>query len=159
MTGWRCGWTIAPAQVIGACNTILSHATSNVASISQKAAIGALTGPQEGVTQMLDEYRKRRDAMHSWLTAHPSIRCVKPKGAFYLFPDFSDLLSPGGISTSGQLAEQLLEKAHVALTPGEAFDAPGYARISYATSMDTLRDAATRILEFADALAPGSKPA
>jgi aspartate aminotransferase len=159
MTGWRCGWTIAPAQVIGACNTILSHATSNVASISQKAAIGALTGPQEGVTLMLDEYRKRRDAMHSWLTAHPSIRCVKPKGAFYLFPDFSDLLSPGGISTSGQLAEQLLEKAHVALTPGEAFDAPGYARISYATSMDTLRDAATRILEFADALAPGSKPA
>ena len=158
MTGWRCGWTIAPAEVIGACNTILSHATSNVASISQKAAIGALTGPQEGVTRMLDEYRKRRDSMHSWLTAHPSIRCVKPKGAFYLFPDFSDLLSPGGISTSGQLAEALLEKAHVALTPGEAFDAPGYARISYATSMDTLRDAATRILEFADALAPRSKP-
>jgi len=159
MTGWRCGWTIAPAQVIGACNTILSHATSNVASVSQKAAIGALTGPQEGVTRMLDEYRKRRDAMHSWLTAHPSIRCVKPKGAFYLFPDFSDLLSPGGISTSGRLAEELLEKAHVALTPGEAFDAPGYARISYATSMDTLRDAATRILEFADTLAPRSKPA
>ena len=159
MTGWRCGWTIAPAQVIGACNTILSHATSNVASISQKAAIAALTGQQEGVTRMLDEYRNRRDAMHSWLTAHPSIRCVKPKGAFYLFPDFSDLLSPGGISTSGQLAEELLEKAHVALTPGEAFDAPGYARISYATSMDTLRDAATRILEFADALAPRSKPA
>jgi aspartate aminotransferase len=159
MTGWRCGWTIGPAPVIGACNTILSHATSNVASISQKAAIGALTGPQEGVTRMLDEYRKRRDAMHSWLTAHPSIRCVKPKGAFYLFPDFSDLLSPGGISTSGHLAEELLEKAHVALTPGEAFDAPGYARISYATSMDTLRDAATRILEFADALAPRSKPA
>jgi aspartate aminotransferase len=158
MTGWRCGWTIAPAQVIGACNTILSHATSNVASISQKAAIGALTGPQEEVTRMLDEYRKRRDAMHSWLTAHPSIRCVKPKGAFYLFPDFSDLLSPDGISTSGQLAEELLEKAHVALTPGEAFDAPGYARISYATSLDTLRDAAARILEFADALAPRSKP-
>ena len=152
MTGWRCGWTIAPTEVISACNTILSHATSNVASISQKAALAAISGPRDEVTQMLNEYRKRRDSMHEWLTAHPSISCVKPKGAFYLFPDFSQLLSPDGIASSAQLAEELLEQEHVALTPGEAFDAPGYARISYATSMETLREAATRILRFADAL-------
>jgi len=152
MTGWRCGWTIAPPEVIAACNTILSHATSNVASVTQKAVLAALTGPQEGVTVMLNEYRERRDNMHAWLTAHPSIKCVKPKGAFYLFPDFSDLLSPDGIATTGRFAEVLLEQSHVALTPGEAFDAPGYARISYATSMETLREAANRLLAFADSL-------
>jgi len=157
MTGWRCGWTIGPPSLIAACNTILSHATSNVASITQKAALAALSGPQDDVVRMLDEYRKRRDNMHAWLTANPKITCVKPKGAFYLFPDFSALLSPDGIATTGQLAEALLEQAHVALTPGEAFDAPGYARISYATSMETLREAATRILAFAENLPSGSR--
>lgn len=155
MTGWRCGWTIGPPELIAACNTILSHATSNVSSITQKAALAALSGPQDDVVQMLNEYRKRRDNMHAWLTANPKITCVKPKGAFYLFPDFSALLSPDGIATTGQLAEVLLEKAHVALTPGEAFDAPGYARISYATSMETLKESADRILAFIDTLPTG----
>jgi aspartate aminotransferase len=152
MTGWRCGWTIAPPVVTTACNTLQGHSTSNIASMTQKAALAALTGPQDAVTRMLDEYRERRDKVHAWLTATPSIRCVKPKGAFYLFPDISDLLSPDGVRTSAQFAEALLEQARVAVTPGEAFDAPGYIRISYATSQERLREAATRILGFAESL-------
>jgi aspartate aminotransferase len=155
MTGWRCGWTIGPPDLIGACNTILSHATSNISSITQKAALSALTESQDGVTAMLNEYRQRRDNMHAWLTANPLITCVKPKGAFYLFPDLSGLLSNQGPRTTGELAEALLEKAHVALTPGEAFDAPGYARISYATSMEKLREAVNRIQKYAESLQIG----
>lgn len=156
MTGWRCGWTIAPAALIAACNTIQGHSTSNISSITQKAAVAALTGPQDAVTRMLDEYRQRRDAVHGWLTAHPAIRCLRPKGAFYLFPDVSELLSPTGIRTSAQFTAALLEQAHVAVTPGEAFDAPGHVRISYATSIERLREGATRILKFAATLAPNS---
>ena len=152
MTGWRCGWTIAPAAVIGACNTIQGHATSNIASMTQKAAVVALTGPQDAVTRMLDEYRERRDRVHGWLTAHPGLRCVKPSGAFYLFPDISEVLSPTGIRTAGEFAQALLEQARVAVTPGEAFDAPGHVRISYATSMEKLREGATRILKFAESV-------
>jgi aspartate aminotransferase len=152
MTGWRCGWTIAPTAVIAACNTIQGHATSNIASMTQKAAVVALNGPQDAVTQMLNEYRERRDRVHAWLTAHPGIRCVKPSGAFYLFPDISEVLSPTGIRTAGEFAQALLEQARVAVTPGEAFDAPGHIRISYATSMEQLREGATRILKFAESV-------
>jgi aspartate aminotransferase len=78
MTGWRCGWAVGPAEVISACNAIQSHSTSNVSSISQKAAFAAVTGPQGFVKEMLEEYRKRRDALHAWLTADPRIKCVLP---------------------------------------------------------------------------------
>jgi aspartate aminotransferase len=152
MTGWRCGWTIAPAALIGACNTIQGHSTSNIASITQKAALAALTGPQDAVTRMLDEYRERRDLVHAWLTEHPGIRCRKPSGAFYLMPDISEVLTPGGLRTSTQFAQALLEQARVAVTPGEAFDAPGHIRISYATSIEQLREGATRILKFAESV-------
>ena len=152
MTGWRCGWTVAPVDVISACNTIQGHSTSNIASITQKAAIAALTGPQLDVQRMLDEYRQRRDSVHSWITESPAIRCLKPSGAFYLFPDISDVLSPGGIRTSAQFAQSLLERERVAVTPGEAFDAPGHIRISYATSVEQLREGATRILKFAESV-------
>ena len=154
MTGLRCGWTIGPPELIKACNTILSHATSNVSSITQKAALAALAGPQDDVTKMLNEYRVRRDNMHEWLTSHPGIKCVRPKGAFYLFPDISGLFSPGGVNSSAQFAEELLNKEHVALTPGEAFDAQGYVRISYATSPKNLRESADRILRFAESIKP-----
>ena len=152
MTGWRCGWAIGPAAVIAACNTIQGHSTSNIASMTQKAAIAALNGPQDAVTRMLDEYRERRDCVHAWLTAHPGIRCVKPSGAFYLFPDISEVLSPTGIRTASEFAQVLLEQARVAVTPGEAFDAPGHIRISYATSLEQLREGATRILKFAESV-------
>jgi aspartate aminotransferase len=102
---------------------------------------------------MLNEYRKRRDNIHAWLTAHPGIKCVKPNGAFYLFPDISALLT-GDVKTSADFASALLEKEHVAVTAGEGFDAPGYLRISYAASMEDLREGANRILRFAESLQP-----
>jgi aspartate aminotransferase len=154
MTGWRCGWQIGPAAVIAASNALQSHSTSNVTSITQKAAVAALTGSQAPVTAMLNEYRPRRDAVHEWLTADPRIRCLKPGGAFYLFVDVSDVLSTDGYRTSAEFVDALLEHARVAVTPGEAFDAPGFIRISYATSMDNLREGCGRLLEFVRASAP-----
>ncbi|HTM27408.1 MAG TPA: pyridoxal phosphate-dependent aminotransferase [Vicinamibacterales bacterium] len=148
MTGWRCGWAVAPAALVNACNAIQSHSTSNVCSISQRAAEAALRGPQDCVTQMLDEYRRRRDRLYDWLSADSRIRMRKPEGAFYMFPDVSEFLSPDGIRTSADLATALLSDARVALTPGEAFDAPGFLRISYATSMKELERGSQRILEF-----------
>ncbi|HEY8536341.1 MAG TPA: pyridoxal phosphate-dependent aminotransferase [Vicinamibacterales bacterium] len=148
MTGWRCGWALGPASVIAACNALQSHSTSNVCSISQKATVAALQGPDAAVKAMLEEYRRRRDQLHAWLTADPRIKCVKPAGAFYLFIDISALLSPDGIRTSAEFAERLLREAHVALTAGEAFEAPGFLRISYATSMDQLREGVSRIQQF-----------
>jgi aspartate aminotransferase len=148
MTGWRCGWTLGPASVVAASGAIQSHATSNVSSITQKAVVAALTGPQAPVTTMLDEYRVRRDNLCAWLTADPRVRCGKPAGAFYMFVDVSDALSPDGLRTTTEFAEALLAEAKVAVTPGEAFDAPGFLRISYATSMENLREGSRRLLEF-----------
>jgi aspartate aminotransferase len=148
MTGWRCGWAIGPAGFISQCNAIQGHATSNVASITQKAAIAALTGPQDGVTAMLDEYRRRRDAVFTWLTADPRITCVKPRGAFYLFPYVADVIESAGFRTTNEFAEALLAEAHVAVTAGEGFDAPGFLRLSYATSLDRLEEGVKRIHAF-----------
>jgi aspartate aminotransferase len=155
MTGWRCGWAIGPAALVQACNAVQSHSTSNCASITQKAAVAALSGPQECVTAMLGEYRRRRDQLSAWLGDDPRFRFVKPAGAFYLFPDITGVLSPSAVRTSAQFARALLTDARVALTPGEAFDAPGFLRISYATSLERLREGATRILEFVRALDRG----
>jgi aspartate aminotransferase len=148
MTGWRCGWTIAAAPVVAAEHAIQSHATSNVTSITQKAVLEALTGSQAAVVRMLDEYRERRDHFHAWLTADERLRAVKPAGAFYLWLDVRALLSPEGIDTSAAFAQALLDTAQVAVTPGEAFGAPGFVRLSFATSMDQLREGSRRILEF-----------
>jgi len=154
MTGWRCGWQLGPAAVISASSALQSHSTSNVTSITQKAAVAALSGSQAPVKAMLDEYRNRRDALHGWLTADPRLRCLKPGGAFYMFVDVSSVLSLDGFRTSSDFVEALLEQARVAVTPGEAFDAPGFIRISYATSMENLREGSRRLLEFVNARAP-----
>jgi aspartate aminotransferase len=154
MTGWRCGWALAPSAVVGACNAVQSHSTSNVASITQKAAVAALTGPQSCVTDMLNEYRRRRDQLTAWLGEEPRLRLVKPAGAFYLFPDVSDFLSPDGVRTSAELAQALLNDMRVAITPGEAFDAPGFIRISYAASMEDLKRGAERIIQYVRSLEP-----
>jgi len=154
MTGWRCGWQIGPPAVIAASNAIQSHSTSNVTSITQKAAVAALIGSQAPVTAMLDEYRKRRDQLHAWLTADSRLRCRKPAGAFYMFVDIADALSADGLRTSLDWADALLEEQRVAVTPGEAFDAPGTIRISYATSMELLKEGSQRLLAFVAKHAP-----
>ena len=148
MTGWRCGWALAPAPLVAAANALQSHSTSNVCSITQKAAVAALNGPQDCVTSMLDEYRSRRDQLCEWVAEEPRLRVRKPAGAFYLFIDVSDFLSPDGIRTTGELAQALLDTSRVAITPGEAFDAPGFLRISYATSLKELQRGVERIIGF-----------
>ena len=149
MTGWRCGWLAAAKPVVQAANALQSHETSNVNSITQKAAIAALTGPQECVGDMLAEYKDRRDQVRTWLAEEPRLRCKVPQGAFYLFPDVSDFLSPDGCRTSLEFTDRLLRDHHVVTTPGEAFDTPGFIRLSYATSLDRLREGVTRLIRFA----------
>jgi aspartate aminotransferase len=122
-----------------------------VSSITQKAALAALIGSQAPVKVMLDEYRRRRDQLCEWLSADPRLRYQKPAGAFYLFIDIGECLSgvaSEGFRTSLDFADALLTEARVAVTPGEAFDAPGFIRISYATSMENLREGTARLLEF-----------
>ena len=148
MTGWRCGWILGPKEVVTAANVLQGHSTSNVASISQKAAVQALTGSQQPVTDMLNEYRARRDQLMEWFSVDPRFECVKPAGAFYLFPRITKVLESTGIASSADFSQILLDEARVALTAGEGFDAPGFLRISYATSLDRLREGTTRILEF-----------
>ena len=151
MTGWRCGWTIGPVKMVAACNAIQSHATSNVNSITQKAVVEALNGVQTPVQLMLDEYRIRRDNLYGWLTADPRIKCLKPAGAFYMFPDISEAMAAGGFKTSIDFAQALLDEQRVAVTPGEAFDSPGFIRMSYATSMENLKEGSRRLVAFVQA--------
>jgi aspartate aminotransferase len=151
MTGWRCGWIAGPRAVAGAANALQSHETSNVNSITQRAAIAALTGSQDCVAEMLAEYKTRRDRVIGWLAAEPRIRCAVPQGAFYVFPDISEFLAPGKVRTSIEFADGLLRDEHVVTTAGEAFDAPGFVRLSYATSLDRLQEGITRMLKFARA--------
>lgn len=153
MTGWRCGWAIGPSKMIAASTAIQSHTTSNVNSITQKAVVAALTGSQAPVKVMLDEYRIRRDNLYGWLTADPRVKCQKPTGAFYMFPDIRDVLTASGLQSSNEFAQALLDEQRVAVTPGEAFDAPGFLRISYATSMENLREGSRRLLAFVNARA------
>ncbi|MFN2608839.1 MAG: pyridoxal phosphate-dependent aminotransferase [Acidimicrobiales bacterium] len=136
MTGWRVGWMIAPVEVAKAAANLQSHATSNVANISQLAALGAITGDQECVHVMREAFDRRRRRMYGLLTAIPGVRCEEPQGAFYAFPSLVDLLGRevGGRrpATTLELADVVLDAAKVAIVPGEAFGAPGYARLSYA---------------------------
>jgi aspartate aminotransferase len=149
MTGWRCGWLAGPRPVVQAGNALQSHSTSNINSIAQRAAIAALTGPQDCVRDMLNEYKARRDQVLSWLAEEPRLECAVPQGAFYLFPSVSEFLSPGGHRTSLEFADALLRDEHVVTTAGEAFDTPGFIRLSYATSLDRLREGVTRLIRFA----------
>ena len=137
MTGWRIGFVLAPARVIGAMVKLQSHATSNPTSIAQKAAVEALRGPQESVATMLAEYARRRDFVVERLRAIPGVRCAEPRGAFYAYPNIGVALR-NGMSSSVQFAEKLLAKAAVAVVPGEAFGTDRHVRISYATSMHEL---------------------
>ncbi|MGE4053737.1 MAG: pyridoxal phosphate-dependent aminotransferase [Vicinamibacterales bacterium] len=146
MTGWRGGWALAPATVVAAQAAIQSHATSNVSSITQKAVIAALTGSQAPVDEMREQYRGRRDRLCDWLSVEPRLRFTAPAGAFYLFVDVTKALLPS--ETTGGFAEALLDERRVAVTPGEAFDAPGFVRLSFATSMANLEEGSRRLVDF-----------
>jgi len=140
MTGWRIGYALGPREWIKAMTCVQSHSTSNPTSISQQAAIEALTGSQDSVAQMLQAYSERRDWLIPALNDLPGVTCATPEGAFYAFPSVKET----GL-TSEELTTRLLEKAHVAVTPGDAFGAPGYLRLSYATSLEKLEMGVERI--------------
>src|SRR5271157_1164381 len=148
MTGWRIGFGLAPAAIVDAMTKLQSHSTSNPTSISQKAAVEALRGPQESVAAMLAEYRKRRDFVIARLRAIPGVTCSEPRGAFYVYPNVGVALGRNGMENTLQLAGRLLEDAHVAAVPGEAFGAGRHIRISYAASMQDLERGLDRIHRF-----------
>jgi aspartate aminotransferase len=140
MTGWRLGYALGPRDWIKAMTCVQSHSTSNPTSISQQAGIEALTGSQDSVAEMLRAYGERRDWLIPALNDLPGVTCTLPEGAFYAFPSIK-----GTGMTSEALTTRLLEEAHVAVTPGDAFGAPGYLRLSYATSLEKLKDGVERI--------------
>jgi aspartate/methionine/tyrosine aminotransferase len=150
MTGWRVGWMIGPADVIKGAVNLQSHATSNVANVSQRAALAALTGDQACVAEMRAAFDRRRRSMFELLSAIPGVTCAEPEGAFYAFPSFAGTLNrplAGGrtATTTLELAEIVLDEAKVAIVPGEAFGAPGYARLSYALADDALAEGVNRL--------------
>jgi len=147
MTGWRLGYALAPKPIIEAMLKVQSQCTSNPSSISQYAALAALTGPMDSLPVMLAEYARRRARILAGLSAIPGVSCTEPSGAFYAFPDVSaHLVDRSGDSTA--LARYLLEREQVAVVPGDAFGAPGYLRISYATSMDRIEEGLRRLERF-----------
>jgi aspartate/methionine/tyrosine aminotransferase len=151
MTGWRVGWMIGPPSVAGGATRIQSHLSSNVNNIAQRGALAAVSGPLDAVDVMRTAFDRRRKTMFAMLQSIDGVTCVEPQGAFYAFPNLEGLLNRdiGGAvaSTTMELAELLLEKANVAIVPGEAFGAPGYARLSFALSDDDLIEGLTRIVD------------
>jgi aspartate aminotransferase len=148
MTGWRIGFGLAPAPIVTAMTKLQSHSTSNPTSISQKAAVEALRGPQESVSRMLAEYRQRRDFVVERLRAIPGVTCAEPRGAFYAYPNLGVAIGRNGISNTTQLAERLLAEQLLAVVPGEAFGTDRHVRISYAASMKELERGLDRLHRF-----------
>jgi aspartate aminotransferase len=150
MTGWRIGFALAPAEVISAMGTLQGQSTTNAAAVSQAAALAALEGPQDDLERMRQAFDERRRFMVGALRAIPGVPCVEPQGAFYAFPDVSSFL--GKVAPNGRrldddvaLCTYLLEAAHVAVVPGSAFFAPGFVRLSYATSMANVETGVARM--------------
>jgi aspartate aminotransferase len=149
MTGWRVGWIVGPSDVMKAAINLQSHSTSNVANVAQRAAIAALNGGLDAVAEMRAAYERRGTRMHELLSAIPGVTCMAPQGAFYCFPSFEGVL---GREIAGRrprstldLAALLLDEAKVAIVPGEAFGAPGYARLTFAVSDDDIEEGVQRI--------------
>jgi aspartate aminotransferase len=145
MTGWRIGWTIAPADLTKAMDNLQSQQTSNPCSISQDAAVEALTGPQDCVAEMLDQFSQRRNYVLKRLSEIPGISLATPGGAFYAFFNvtsyFGKPLGTGKVvDNASDFCTALLEDAHVAVVTGDAFGAPGYVRLSFATDLGTLKE-------------------
>ena len=149
MTGWRVGWMIGPADVVKAATNLQSHATSNVANVSQVAAIAAVSGDLAAVEMMRAAFDRRRLTMVGMLNAIPGVTCPEPEGAFYCYPSVKGALGRTirGVTptTSAELAGLILDEAEVAVVPGEAFGTPGYVRLSYALGDDDLIEGVSRI--------------
>jgi aspartate aminotransferase len=144
MTGWRIGYVAGPEWIIKAIHKIQSQTTSNPTSISQKAAVEALIGDQAMVGFMVSKFQKRRDYVVERLRALPGVSCMLPKGSFYCFPNVSDLFGPR-FSDANTFTEYLLDHARVAVVSGKGFGSPTHIRLSYATSMEVLKEAMDRI--------------
>ncbi len=151
MTGWRVGWMVGPTDVIKAAANLQSHATSNVANVSQAAALAAVSGDLSAVAEMRAAFERRGRTMHRLLSDIPGVHVLEPQGAFYAFPNLSTFVGRTirGVTPADtvELCGLLLERAKVALVPGEAFDAPGYARMSFALGDDDLGEGCRRIAE------------
>lgn len=149
MTGWRIGFAAGPKEIIQAMSNIQSQSTSNPTSISQKAAVAALNGPQDFIETMVSEFKKRRDFLVRELHSIEGVTCYNPKGAFYVFPNFNKLLGKKykgkKIGSSSVLTEILLEDFHTAVVPGVEFGKEGYLRLSFATSMEVIKKGVERI--------------
>jgi aspartate aminotransferase len=145
MTGWRIGYCGGPKSIIAAMRKIQSQSTSNPTSISQAASVAALNGSQACVAEMVVAFRERHDFIVAALNDIPGIRCLPGAGTFYAFPDCREAIAAGGFADDTALSEFLLKKVGVAVVPGTAFGAPGHIRLSFACSLDMLRDAAKRI--------------
>ncbi len=149
MTGWRVGWVIGPVDVIKAATNLQSHATSNVANVSQIAAVAALNGDLSAVDEMKVAFDRRRKLMVKLLNEIPGVACPEPEGAFYAYPSVKAILGKSirgqRPQTSAELASLILDEAEVAVVPGEAFGTPGYLRLSYALSDDDLVEGVTRM--------------
>jgi len=153
MTGWRVGWLIGPPEVAAAANRMQSHISSNVANISQRAALAALEGSLEVVADMRAAFRRRRDTMVEMLNDVSGVTCPVPGGAFYTFPNMTGLLGRDlngrRADTTLELAALLLDEIKIAMVPGEAFGAPGYARFSFALSDEDLVEGLSRLQRLA----------
>lgn len=148
MTGWRIGYAAGNKEIIRAMTDLASHSTSNPTSIAQYAAIAAYSGPQEPVEQMRQAFEERLNIIYEKLIQVPGFTCVKPQGAFYLFPNARQAALMAGYNSVDEFVEALLEEAKVALVPGSGFGAPDNVRLSYATSLDVLEKAIERIKQF-----------
>ncbi len=151
MTGWRVGWMIGPSDVVKAATNLQSHATSNVANVSQKAALAAVTGDLSAVERMREAFDRRRLTIVDMLNAIPGVTCPTPEGAFYAYPSVRGVLGReirGRVpQTSAELAEIILDEVEVAVVPGEAFGTDGYLRLSYALGDEDLVEGVQRIQE------------
>jgi aspartate aminotransferase len=148
MTGWRMGFALGPAPVIAAMNKLQSQSTSNPTSIVQKAAVAALTGPQQCVEEMRQEYIRLRDHVVKGLRSIPGLTCTLPQGAFYAYPNVSSFFGRSGVNSAADVAGRLLREAHVATVPGEGFGTREHIRVSYATSIPELDRGLERMRKF-----------
>jgi len=151
MTGWRVGWMIGPADVIAAAQNLQSHATSNVCNVAQAAALAAVKGPLDAVEEMRAHFDRRRRTMHRMLDDIDGVVCPEPQGAFYAYPDMAAMLGRdyAGATPANtlELADLLLDRARVAVVPGEAFGMSGGIRLSFALGDDDLAVGVERIAE------------